>query len=146
MNVAVEDGLAGRGAVVQADIEAVWVVALGKTISDVIDELPNTGLLFGAEVKVGGDVASREDERVARRGWECVEDGDAKRCLKKELASVVAERTRFHGRLRYHSAAQEILRRATTGGAQSAGILFAAITAYIAQYCWCFRFCPIRCG
>ncbi len=118
VHVTVKDGLSGRGADVDTDVETVWPMAHGKHFTDAIDGGPERRFLFVGAVEVVGDVASRDDQRVARRSRIRVEESDDERRVDEEGAFDRAERANFHrGELitSRAAAATRLLRVPTSG-------------------------------
>ena len=78
MGVAVEDALAGTGAVVEAEVEAVdGGVGGEEVVGDAADEAVEGGPFFGGEVAEGGDMAAGDDQGVSGGYGEAVAEGDA---------------------------------------------------------------------
>ena len=78
VEMAVEDGLAGVGAVVGAEVEAGdGGVGVEDFAGEALGEAVDGGDFGGGEVAEGGDVASGDEEGVARGDGERVSEGDA---------------------------------------------------------------------
>ena len=65
MDVGVRYGLPGRLAIIEPDVEAVWVESRGQGRPDLCDQLPYGHLHVDIEIEQAGDVLSGDDQRVA---------------------------------------------------------------------------------
>jgi len=94
-----EDGLAGRLANIDADVVAVGAKLLIYNGFHLLYCLIYLGRFLVCQVKVTGDMAPGDDERVAGVDGESIEEGDAKRAFVNQFASLgdVAERAVLHG-------------------------------------------------
>lgn len=78
MGVAVEDALAGAGAVVEAEVESAdGGVGGEEVVGEAADEAVEGGPFFGGQVAEGGDMAAGDEEGVAGGYGVAVAEGDA---------------------------------------------------------------------
>lgn len=91
VHVEVHHGLPRRHPRVEADVVAVGMQRRVELPADLVDERHQGVLLGQGRVEPGGDVPSREDERVARRDGVAVRR--CRRARRRWVASQFAERT-----------------------------------------------------
>jgi hypothetical protein len=69
--------LSGRRPVIDSDVEGGRAVACLDDVPRLPEKVPQVAQFFLGEIEDTGDVASRDDQRMARGDWVAVPDGQA---------------------------------------------------------------------